>query len=103
MGSGAPAFHHQFANEVADKIATVYVNEALSAGSMDTSTTIVPAAMKRVAQACEKNGLVAGAFAGSADSIKRYSALGFRFMAAAVDVDLLRAGAEALEAQLKSV
>lgn len=38
-----------FANEVAAKIATVYVNEALSAGSMDSSSTVVPAAMKRVA------------------------------------------------------
>ncbi|MBX3413879.1 MAG: phosphoglycerate kinase [Pirellulales bacterium] len=38
-----------FAGEVAAKIARVYVNEALSAGSLDTSTTIVPAAMDRVA------------------------------------------------------
>jgi phosphoglycerate kinase len=34
---------------MAEKIATVYVNEALSAGSLDTSTIVVPAAMKRVA------------------------------------------------------
>jgi phosphoglycerate kinase len=39
----------QFANSLADKIARVYVNEALSAGSLDTSTTIVPLAMDRVA------------------------------------------------------
>lgn len=39
----------KFANEMATKIAKVYVNEALSAGSLDTSTTIVPAAMDRVA------------------------------------------------------
>ena len=39
----------KFANQVAEKIATVYVNEALSAGSLDTSSTIVPATMKRVA------------------------------------------------------
>ncbi len=39
----------QFANQVADKIARVYVNEALSAGSLDTSTIVVPAAMDRVA------------------------------------------------------
>ena len=38
-----------FANEVAEKIARVYVNEALSAGSMDASSTVVPAAMDRVA------------------------------------------------------
>jgi phosphoglycerate kinase len=39
----------RFANQVAEKIATVYVNEALSAGSLDTSTIVVPAAMQRVA------------------------------------------------------
>lgn len=39
----------RFASEMADKVARVYVNEALSAGSLDTSTTVVPAAMQRVA------------------------------------------------------
>lgn len=39
----------RFANQCAEKIAKVYVNEALSAGSMDASSTIVPAAMDRVA------------------------------------------------------
>ncbi len=39
----------KFANEVAAKIATVYVHEALSAGSLDSSSTIIPAAMDRVA------------------------------------------------------
>jgi phosphoglycerate kinase len=38
-----------FANELAAKVARVYVNEALSAGSLDASSTIVPAAMNRVA------------------------------------------------------
>ncbi len=37
------------ANTFADKLARVYVNEALSAGSLDTSSTILPAAMDRVA------------------------------------------------------
>jgi phosphoglycerate kinase len=37
------------ANQFAAKVANVYVNEALSAGSLDSSTTIVPAAMDRVA------------------------------------------------------
>jgi phosphoglycerate kinase len=37
------------ANSIADKIASVYVNEALSAGSLDTSSTVVPLAMKRIA------------------------------------------------------
>ena len=39
----------KFANEMAQKVARAYVNEALSAGSLDTSTTVVPAAMDRVA------------------------------------------------------
>jgi phosphoglycerate kinase len=39
----------KFANECAAKIASVYVNEALSAGSLDASSTIVPLAMDRVA------------------------------------------------------
>ncbi len=39
----------RLANEFAEKIAAVYVNEALSAGSLDASSTIVPAGMSRVA------------------------------------------------------
>lgn len=38
-----------FANSFADKIAKVYVHEALSAGSLDASSVVVPAAMERVA------------------------------------------------------
>ena len=37
------------ANSLAEKVGNVYVNEALSAGSLDASSTIVPLAMKRVA------------------------------------------------------
>jgi phosphoglycerate kinase len=39
----------KLANELSAKIARAYVNEALSAGSLDGSSTIVPAAMDRVA------------------------------------------------------
>lgn len=39
----------KFANEMAAKVAKVYVNEALSAGSLDSSSTIVPASMEQVA------------------------------------------------------
>jgi phosphoglycerate kinase len=39
----------KFANECAQRIAKVYVNEALSAGSLDSSTTVVPSAMEKVA------------------------------------------------------
>ena len=37
------------ANEMAAKVATVYVNEAFSAGSLDASSVVIPAAMERVA------------------------------------------------------
>lgn len=39
----------KLANTMADRLARIYVNEALSAGSLDASTTIVPLAMDRVA------------------------------------------------------
>lgn len=39
----------KFAQNLREQLASVYVNEALSAGSLDTSSTIVPAAMDRVA------------------------------------------------------
>ena len=39
----------RLSNTVADRLGRVYVNEALSAGSLDASTTILPAAMDRVA------------------------------------------------------
>jgi phosphoglycerate kinase len=37
----------RLANQFAEKLGEVYVNEALSAGNLDTSSTIVPAAMRR--------------------------------------------------------
>jgi len=39
----------KLANQFADKVAKIYVNEAFSAGSLDSSSTVVPAAMDRVA------------------------------------------------------
>lgn len=39
----------KLANEFAEKVAKIYINEALSAGSLDASSTIVPMAMDRVA------------------------------------------------------
>lgn len=39
----------KFANDFAAKIAKVYVHEALSAGSLDASSVVIPAAMDRVA------------------------------------------------------
>lgn len=57
-------------------------------------------AMKRVGAAAQRNGLVAGAFGGSADVIKVYQAIGFTFIAAAVDVDLMQWGAASLNQSL---
>ncbi|WP_374329920.1 HpcH/HpaI aldolase/citrate lyase family protein [Aestuariivirga sp.] len=57
-------------------------------------------AMTKVAAAAGKNGLVAGAFGGSADVIKTYLGLGYTFIAAAVDVDLMQAGAAELRKAL---
>ena len=59
------------------------------------------AAMTRVAAAAKKNGLVAGAFGGSADVISTYLGIGFTFIAAAVDVDLMQAGAAELNRALR--
>lgn len=39
----------QFASEMAKKVASIYVHEAFSAGSLDASSVVVPAAMQRVA------------------------------------------------------
>ena len=50
----------RLANEFAEKVAKVYVNEAFSAGSLDSSTTVVPAGMDRVAL----GRYVAGEFSG---------------------------------------
>ena len=67
---------------------------ALSNGAeLNRTSTKTLEAMKRIAVAAEKNGLVAGAFAGTTDIVKTYSAMGYTFMAASVDVDLLQAGA----------
>lgn len=59
------------------------------------------AAMARIAAAASKNGIVAGAFGGSADVIKTYLGLGFTFIAAAVDVDLMQWGAAELRRALQ--
>jgi 4-hydroxy-2-oxoheptanedioate aldolase len=77
---------------------------ALSKGAgIDRTAKHTLDAMKRIATAAQKNNLVAGAFAGTADIIKAYAAMGFTFMAGAVDVDLLQAGAENLMKAVKGV
>ena len=77
---------------------------ALSKGAgIDKTAKHTLEAMKRVAAAAAKNNLVAGAFAGTADIIQTYQGMGYTFMAAAVDVDLLQAGASSLMKAVKGV
>ena len=45
-----------FANSFAEKVAKVYIHEAFSAGSLDASSTVVPAAMERVAMGLYEAG-----------------------------------------------
>ena len=61
------------------------------------------AAMTRIATAAAVNGLVAGAFGGGADVIRAYLKLGYRFISAGVDADLLQAGAAELLKAVKAV
>ena len=60
-------------------------------------------AMTRIAAAAKANGLVAGAFGGNADVIRAYLKLGYGFIAAGVDVDLLQAGAAALVSAVNEI
>jgi 4-hydroxy-2-oxoheptanedioate aldolase len=77
---------------------------ALSKGAgIDKTAKYTLEAMKRVAAAAANNKLVAGAFAGTADIIKAYQGMGYTFMAGAVDVDLLQAGASSLMKAVKGV
>ena len=77
---------------------------ALSNGAgIDKTAPHTLEAMKRVEAAARKNNLVAGAFAGTAEIIKTYFAMGYTFMAGIVDVDLLQAGASSLLKAVKGV
>jgi 4-hydroxy-2-oxoheptanedioate aldolase len=60
-------------------------------------------AMDRIATAARANGIVAGAFAGDAATCKSYIGLGFTFLAAAVDVDILNWGASQFRSSLGKV
>ncbi len=75
---------------------------ALSNGKgIDKTSPDTIAAMKKVAAACKRNKLVAGAFAGSAEVLNAYVAEGFSFFAAITDGDLLRRGAAAMLSEVK--
>lgn len=74
---------------------------ALSHGAgIDRGGEATLAAMARISAAARKAGIVAGAFGGTAGFIRSYMKLGFTFIAAAVDVDLMQAGAEELRRAL---
>ena len=77
---------------------------ALSKGSgIDKTGASTITAMERIAAAAKANNLVAGAFGPDADVVRAYSKLGYRFLAAGVDVDLLQAGAAALAEALRDI
>ncbi|MCA3560640.1 MAG: hydroxyacid aldolase [Aestuariivirga sp.] len=75
---------------------------ALSGGAgIDKTGKDTLAAMARVAAAAKANGLVTGAFGGSPEVIRTYLGLGFTFLAAAVEVDLMQRGAAELRKALQ--
>ncbi len=77
---------------------------ALSKGAeLNKTSEATLKAMKRVAAAAAKNNLVAGAFAGTPAIVNTYAAMGYTFMAASVDVDLLQSGAAQFNKDLKQV
>jgi len=95
----------QEALDVVDAIAAVKGLDGLFVGPSDLSIALSHGvkidrlgqatldAMKTVASACKRNGLVAGAFAGTVDGIKAYTDLGFHFFAGPTDTELMRSGA----------
>lgn len=99
--------------ENVDEIAATPGLDGLFVGPSDLSITLTRGAgidktakhtldaMTRVQAAAKRNGLVAGAFGGSADVIKTYLGLGYSFIAAAVDVDLMQWGAAELNRALR--
>jgi 4-hydroxy-2-oxoheptanedioate aldolase len=54
-------------------------------------------ALKKVASAAKDNDLVAGAFGGSPEACRHFAEVGYRFMAAATDINMLNAGAKMLQ------
>lgn len=59
------------------------------------------AAMERIAKAAKANGLVAGAWGGPAENCKIFIKLGYTFLAAPTDVDLMASGAKAFITALR--
>jgi len=63
----------------------------------DLKTPKIDTALKAVIAAAKANGLVPGAFGGSPELCRQYVERGFRFIAAATDVNMLAAGAKAMQ------
>ncbi len=96
-----------------DEIAATPGLDGLFVGPSDLSITLsngagidrlgaaTIAAMTRIAAAAKKNGLVAGAFGGVAEQINAYIKIGYTFLSAGVDVDLLQSGAAQLVKAVK--
>ncbi|MBC8036803.1 MAG: hydroxyacid aldolase [Rhizobiales bacterium] len=76
----------------------------LSKGAgIDKTGPATIAAMQRIAAAAKANNLVAGAYGGDAEAARAYLKLGYRFVAAGFDLDLLQAGAAALVASVDGI
>ncbi|MFT4122779.1 MAG: aldolase/citrate lyase family protein [Microbacteriaceae bacterium] len=68
---------------------------ALALGTDVESLIDDGAVLRAIADAARESGIVAGAFAGTADRTARLRALGYEFLAAATEAELLRRGAAA--------
>ena len=92
---------------VVDEIAAVAGLDGLFVGPSDLSIALSNgaelnrlssanlAAMKKIVEVAHKNRLVAGAFAGTPEIIAQYAAMGYTFMAAVTDNDVIKLGVEA--------
>jgi len=69
---------------------------ALSKGAeLNRTSAANLVAMKKICDVCQKHKLVAGAFAGTPEIINQYYKMGYTFMAAVTDNDVLRLGVDA--------
>ena len=97
----------QEALDIVEDIAAVPGMDGLFVGPSDLSIALSKGAelnrlsaanlvaMKRIVDVARKNKLIAGAFAGTPEIIKQYSAMGYTFMAAVTDNDVLKLGVAA--------
>jgi len=97
----------QEALDIVEKIAAVPGLDGLFVGPSDLSIALSKgaelnrlsaanlAAMKKIVEVAHKNNLVAGAFAGTPEIIKSYLAMGYTFITAVTDNDVLKLGVDA--------